>query len=98
MTAAKIYILTIMLCAVGQPQCVMPQVISEHETHYDCVKNGMGDGYEILFGSDLTKQQSLDKVNLDLFDVDFNTLMDNKQFGSALSTVKDLENPKDWLV
>jgi hypothetical protein len=64
MTAAKIYILTIMLCAVGQPQCVMPQVISEHETHYDCVethydcvKNGMGDGYEILFGSDLTKQQ-----------------------------------------
>ena len=35
----------------------MPQVISEHKTHYDCVKNGMGDGYEILFGSDLTKQQ-----------------------------------------
>ena len=57
MTAAKIYILTIMLCAVGQTQCVMPQVISEHETHYDWVKNGMGDGYEILFGSDLTKQQ-----------------------------------------
>ena len=45
-----------MLCSVGQPQCVLPQVISEHETHYDCVKNGMGDGYEILFGSDLTKQ------------------------------------------
>jgi hypothetical protein len=38
MTAAKIYILTIMLCAVGQPQCVMPQAISEHRTHYDCVK------------------------------------------------------------
>ena len=57
MTAAKIYILTIMLCSVGQPQCVMPQVITEHETHYDCVKHGMGDGYEILFGSDLTKQQ-----------------------------------------
>ena len=57
MTAAKIYILTIMLCAVGQPQCVIPQVITEHNTHYDCVKHGMGDGYEILFGSDLTKQQ-----------------------------------------
>ena len=54
MTAAKIYILTIMLCAIGQPQCVMPQVITEHKTHYDCVKHGMGDGYEVLFGSDLT--------------------------------------------
>jgi hypothetical protein len=57
MLTAKIYVLTIMLCAVGQPQCVMPQVITEHKTHYDCVKHGMGDGYEILFGSDLTKQQ-----------------------------------------
>lgn len=57
MTAAKIYILTIMLCAVGQPQCVIPQVISEHSTHYDCVKHGMGDGYEILFGKELTKKQ-----------------------------------------
>ena len=44
MTAAKIYILTIMLCSVGQPQCVIPQVITEHETHYDCVKHGMGAG------------------------------------------------------
>ena len=57
MLTAKIYVLTIMLCAVGQPQCVMPQVITEHKTHYDCVKHGMGDGYEILFGSDLTKKQ-----------------------------------------
>ena len=57
MTAAKIYVLTILLCSVGQPQCVLPQVITEHKTHYDCVKHGMGDGYEILFGSDLTKQQ-----------------------------------------
>jgi len=57
MTVAKIYILTIMLCSVGQPQCVLPQVISEHNTHYDCVKKGMGDGYEILFERDLTKQQ-----------------------------------------
>jgi hypothetical protein len=35
----------------------VPQVITEHKTHYECVKHGMGDGYEILFGSDLTKQQ-----------------------------------------
>tara|TARA_B110000444_G_C18623040_1_gene493093 strand:+ start:44 stop:277 length:234 start_codon:yes stop_codon:yes gene_type:complete len=57
MISAKIYILTIMLCAVGQTQCVMPQGISEHLTHYDCVKSGMGDGYAVLFGSDLTKKQ-----------------------------------------
>ena len=41
MTAAKIYILTIMLCAVGQPQCVMPQAISEHRIQpamSDCLK------------------------------------------------------------
>jgi|14BtaG_2_1085337.scaffolds.fasta_scaffold04467_2 hypothetical protein len=47
-----------------------------------------------LNDNELTKQQSLDKVNVDLFDVDFNTLMDNKQFGSALATVKDLNNTK----
>jgi hypothetical protein len=47
-----------------------------------------------LNDSDLTKQQSMDKVNVDLFDVDFNTFMDNKQFGSALNSVKDLENTK----
>jgi len=47
-----------------------------------------------LNDNELSKQQSLDKVNLDLFDVDFNTLMDNKQFGSALATVKDLNNTK----
>jgi hypothetical protein len=47
-----------------------------------------------LNDNELTKQQSLDKVNLDLFDVDFNTLMDNKQFGSALAAVKDLNNTK----
>ena len=57
MTVAKIYILTIMLCSVGQTQCFSPVPISEHITHYDCVKHGMGDGYEILFGSELTKQQ-----------------------------------------
>jgi hypothetical protein len=57
MTAAKIYVLTILLCSVGQPKCIVPQVITEHKTHYECVKHGMGDGYEILFGSDLTKQQ-----------------------------------------
>ncbi|ADD94316.1 hypothetical protein [uncultured phage MedDCM-OCT-S04-C695] len=47
-----------------------------------------------LNDNELSKQQSLDKVNLDLFDVDFNTLMDNKQFGSALASVKDLNNTK----
>jgi len=47
-----------------------------------------------LNDNELTKQESLDKVNLDLFDVDFNTLMDNKQFGSALASVKDLNNTK----
>ena len=57
MTVAKIYVLTILLCSVGQPKCIVPQVITEHKTHYECVKHGMGDGYEILFGSDLTKQQ-----------------------------------------
>ena len=57
MTAAKIYVLTILLCSVGQPKCIVPQVITEHKTHYECVKHGMGDGYEILFERDLTKQQ-----------------------------------------
>jgi len=57
MIATKIYVLTILLCSIGQPNCIIPQVITEHKTHYECVKHGMGDGYEILFGSDLTKQQ-----------------------------------------
>ena len=47
-----------------------------------------------LNDNELTKQQSLDKVNVDLFDIDFNTLIDNKQFGSALNSVKDLNNTK----
>ena len=39
MLTAKIYVLTIMLCAVGQPQCVMPQVNTEHKTHFMIVLN-----------------------------------------------------------
>lgn len=66
----------------------------EKNIHKNAILSNLESRSLYLNDSDLTKQQSLDKVNLDLFDVDFNTLMDNKQFGSALSTVKDLENTK----
>jgi len=47
-----------------------------------------------LNDSDLTKQKSLDLINKDFFDVDFNNLIENKNFGSALKMVKDMEKTK----
>jgi hypothetical protein len=44
--------------------------------------------------SDLTKQKSIDIINKDFFDIDFDNLIQNKNFGSALKMVKDIENSK----
>ena len=47
-----------------------------------------------LNDSKLTKQQSLDSINKDLFDVDFNNFIDTKNFGSALQMIKNFEKTK----
>lgn len=47
-----------------------------------------------LNDSSLTKQKAIDSINQSFFDIDFNNLIDNKNFGSALAMVKDLEGSK----
>jgi len=47
-----------------------------------------------LNDSELTKKKSLDSINKDLFDVDFNNFIDNKNFGSALKMIKNFEQTK----
>ena len=47
-----------------------------------------------LNDSDLTKQKAMDSINQSFFDIDFNNLIDNKNFGSALAMVKDIEGSK----
>ena len=47
-----------------------------------------------LNDSELTKQKSIDQINKDFFDIDFDNLIENKNFGSALKMVKDMEKTK----
>jgi hypothetical protein len=47
-----------------------------------------------LNDSELTKQKSIDQINKDFFDIDFDNLIENKNFGSALKMVKDIESSK----
>lgn len=56
MATAKIYLLTIYLCALGVQECYTPLPPMKFNTHYECVKNGMGEGYEILFNGRLTEE------------------------------------------
>ena len=68
------------------------------EEEKELYKNKILSNHEIrslyLNDSELTKQKNLDSINKDFFDVDFNNLIDNKNFGSALSMVKDTESSK----
>lgn len=47
-----------------------------------------------LNDSDLTKQKAIDSINQSFFDIDFNNLIDNNNFESALAMVKDVEGSK----
>lgn len=47
-----------------------------------------------LNDSPLTKQKAMDSINQSFFDIDFNNLIDNNNFESALAMVKDVEGSK----
>jgi len=53
------FILTVYICSLLSGECVIPQdkesgfnYPKEYNTHYGCVRDGLGESFEILFNGD----------------------------------------------
>ena len=63
------FILTIYLCSVFTGECVMPKQESfkydtVYDTHYNCVRSGLGDSFELLFARDFFTEEAINQYQI----------------------------------
>ena len=64
------WILTLYVCSVLSGECFTPtqdtnfSYEKEYNSHYECVRNGLGDSYEFLFASGVFNQEQIEKFKI----------------------------------
>ena len=63
------FLLTIYLCSVVTGECVQP-ILEEYnirqiyDTHYKCVRSGLGDSFELLFNGEYFNEKAINEWKL----------------------------------
>ena len=63
------FLLTIYICSVMTGECISPKLEqfkmdTFYETHYDCVRSGLGNSFEILFDVNTFPQDVVNQMEL----------------------------------
>ena len=63
------FLLTIYICSVMTGECISPKLEqfkmnTFYETHYDCVRSGLGNSFEILFDGKTFSANQIEKFEL----------------------------------
>ena len=65
------FILTVYICSLLSGECVIPQdkesefnYPKEYNTHYGCVRDGLGESFEILFNGDYFNADAIETWKL----------------------------------
>jgi hypothetical protein len=65
------FILTVYICSLISGECVIPQdkesgfnYPKEYGTHYGCVRDGLGESFEILFNGDYFNADTIETYKL----------------------------------
>ena len=63
------FLLTIYLCSAVTGECIQP-ILEEynirkiHDTHYTCVRSGLGDSFELLFNGEYFNEKTINEWKL----------------------------------
>jgi hypothetical protein len=63
------WVLTIYICSLATGECIQPKLEDwgfekNHASHYDCVRSGLGDSFELLFDGKTFKQDQIEQYEL----------------------------------
>jgi hypothetical protein len=63
------FLLTIYICSIINGECISPKLEqfkmdTFYKTHYDCVRSGLGNSFEILFDSNTFPQDVVNQMEL----------------------------------
>ena len=63
------FLLTIYICSVTTGECVQPvleqyKINQFYDTHYECVRSGLGESFELLFNGEIFDVQSINNYGL----------------------------------